>query len=35
MMGPKATVLRVLTQMVLGVVTITYAVWGIEILWGF
>lgn len=35
MMGPKATVLRVLAQMALGVVTVTYVVWGIEILWGF
>ena len=35
MMGSKATVLRVLAQMGLGVVTVTYTVWGIEILWGF
>ncbi|BFM15832.1 succinate dehydrogenase, hydrophobic membrane anchor protein [Maricurvus nonylphenolicus] len=35
MMGAKATVLRVLAQMVLGVVTVTYVVWGLEILWGF
>ncbi|NIB41361.1 succinate dehydrogenase, hydrophobic membrane anchor protein [Pseudomaricurvus alkylphenolicus] len=35
MMGSKATVLRVLAQMALGVVTVTYTVWGIEILWGF
>ncbi|MGH1373697.1 MAG: succinate dehydrogenase, hydrophobic membrane anchor protein [Cellvibrionaceae bacterium] len=35
MMGSKATVLRVLAQMALGVVTVTYVVWGIEILWGF
>lgn len=35
MMGAKATVLRVLAQMALGVVTVTYTVWGIEILWGF
>lgn len=34
MMGGKATVLRILAQMVLGVVAVTYAVWGIEILWG-
>lgn len=34
-MGTKATVIRVLIQMVLGLVTLTYAVWGIEILWGF
>ena len=35
MMGAKATVLRVVAQVVLGVVTVTYTVWGIEILWGF
>lgn len=35
MMGAKATVLRVLAQMALGMVTVTYVVWGIEILWGF
>ena len=35
MMGPKATVLRIFAQMVLGGVAITYLVWGIEILWGF
>ncbi|MAZ89860.1 MAG: succinate dehydrogenase, hydrophobic membrane anchor protein [Cellvibrionaceae bacterium] len=35
MMGAKATVLRVIAQMALGVVTVTYVVWGIEILWGF
>ena len=35
MMGSKATVLRVLAQMLLGVVTVTYVVWGLEILWGF
>ncbi|GAB3098793.1 succinate dehydrogenase, hydrophobic membrane anchor protein [Aestuariicella hydrocarbonica] len=35
MMGAKATVLRVLAQVVLGVVTVTYTVWGVEILWGF
>ena len=34
MMGAKATVLRVLVQVVLGVVALTYVVWGIEILWG-
>jgi succinate dehydrogenase / fumarate reductase membrane anchor subunit len=35
MMGAKATFLRVIAQMVLGVVTATYVLWGIEILWGF
>ena len=33
-MGAKATPVRILAQMVLGVVTVTYTVWGIEILWG-
>ena len=35
MMGAKATVLRLVAQGVLGLVTMTYTVWGIEILWGF
>ena len=35
MMGNKATAMRVLAQMVLGLVTVTYVVWGVEILWGF
>ena len=35
MMGSKGTFLRILAQMVLGVVTVTYTVWGVEILWGF
>lgn len=35
LMGAKATALRVLAQMVLGLVTVTYTVWGMEILWGF
>jgi len=34
-MGAKATVLRLVAQGVLGLVTMTYTVWGIEILWGF
>ncbi len=34
-MGAKATILRVAAQLGLGVVTVTYVVWGIEILWGF
>jgi len=34
LMGAKATVLRVIAQMGLGAVTVTYLVWGIEILWG-
>lgn len=35
MMGPKATVLRLIAQVVLGVAAVTYLVWGVEILWGF
>ena len=35
LMGNKATVLRIFAQMMLGGVSITYLVWGIEILWGF
>src|SRR5690606_25993147 len=31
----KATVLRLLAQIVLGVAAVTYLVWGVEILWGF
>ena len=34
MMGGKATLLRVVIQLVLGVVMIVYIVWGIEIFWG-
>ncbi len=33
-MGGKATALRVLAEVLLGVVALTYTVWGIEILWG-
>jgi succinate dehydrogenase / fumarate reductase membrane anchor subunit len=35
LMGPKATVLRLLVMAGMAVVTVTYLVWGIEILWGF
>lgn len=35
LMGSKATVLRLIAQTVLGVVAVSYFVWGIEILWGF
>lgn len=35
LMGSKATALRIFAQVVLGGVSITYLVWGIEILWGF
>lgn len=34
LMGAKATVLRLFAQLGLGLVTLTYVVWGIEILWG-
>ena len=34
LMGPKATFLRILAQMLMGLVTVTYVIWGIEILWG-
>ncbi|MDO3382079.1 succinate dehydrogenase, hydrophobic membrane anchor protein [Gilvimarinus algae] len=33
-LGGKATAVRVFVQVVLGIVAITYAVWGFEILWG-
>ncbi len=33
-LGGKAAVVRVFAQVVLGVVALTYTVWGIEILWG-
>jgi len=35
LMGSKATVLRIFAQMILGGVSVTYLIWGIEILWGF
>ncbi|MCH9690556.1 MAG: succinate dehydrogenase, hydrophobic membrane anchor protein [Gammaproteobacteria bacterium] len=34
MLGTKATLLRILTQTLLGAVALVYTVWGIEILWG-
>lgn len=34
-LGSKATAIRVSLQILLIVVTVTYTVWGIEILWGF
>jgi succinate dehydrogenase / fumarate reductase membrane anchor subunit len=34
LMGAKATILRIIAQVLLGVVAMTYLVWGIEILWG-
>lgn len=34
-MGSKGTAIRLFLQLVLGAVTIGYAIWGIEILWGF
>ncbi|HEV8077429.1 MAG TPA: succinate dehydrogenase, hydrophobic membrane anchor protein [Marinobacter sp.] len=33
-MGSKAMALRLLAQVILGLVAVTYTVWGIEILWG-
>ncbi len=35
LLGSKATVLRILAQVALGGVSVTYLIWGIEILWGF
>jgi succinate dehydrogenase / fumarate reductase membrane anchor subunit len=35
LMGSKATVLRIFAQIILGGVSVTYLIWGIEILWGF
>ncbi|MDQ2075429.1 succinate dehydrogenase, hydrophobic membrane anchor protein [Marinimicrobium sp. ABcell2] len=34
-MGGKGTVLRLLCQLFLGLVAVTYTLWGIEIIWGF
>lgn len=34
MMGAKAMPLRLLAQVLMGLVTVTYVVWGVEILWG-
>jgi succinate dehydrogenase / fumarate reductase, membrane anchor subunit len=34
LMGPKATFLRIVSQMGLGLVAIVYLVWGIQIIWG-
>lgn len=34
-LGRKGTAIRLFLQVVLGVVTVAYTVWGIEILWGF
>ena len=34
MMGNKAVILRLIAQAILAVVAVTYAVWGIEIIWG-
>lgn len=35
MMGGKALVLRLLAQVLLAVVAVTYTLWGVEIIWGF
>ncbi len=34
MLGPKGNVLRLIAQVVCGVVMFCYLVWGIQILWG-
>ncbi|GMG87335.1 succinate dehydrogenase, hydrophobic membrane anchor protein [Biformimicrobium ophioploci] len=34
LMGPKATAIRLVCQLLLAVVLVTFLVWGIEILWG-
>lgn len=34
LMGPKALALRIVTLLVYGLVTFTYLVWGVQILWG-
>ena len=34
LMGPKATIIRIFAQMLLGGVAVTYFVWGIQIIWG-
>jgi succinate dehydrogenase / fumarate reductase, membrane anchor subunit len=34
MIGAKATVLRIFAQLLLGGVTVTYLVWGVQIIWG-
>lgn len=34
-MGSKGTAIRICLQVILGVITVAYVVWGIEILWGF
>lgn len=33
--GSKALVLRLLAQVVLALVAVTYTLWGVEIIWGF
>ncbi len=35
MMGAKATMIRMLVLFLYALVTITYLVWGVEVLWGF
>ncbi len=34
MMGKKGTVIRISLQFILGLVTVAFTLWGIEILWG-
>ena len=35
MIGPSAVVLRICALMIYALITVTYLVWGVEILWGF
>lgn len=34
LMGSKATFLRIFAQIILGAVSVTYLVWGIQVIWG-
>lgn len=34
-MGAKATVMRLLAQVLLALVAVIYTLWGVEIIWGF
>lgn len=34
LMGSKATFLRIFAQVILGAVSVTYLVWGIQVIWG-
>lgn len=35
MMGSKATIIRMVILTIYAIVTVTFLVWGVEILWGF